>query len=418
MTFLAQATFWTLCALILGQGVLVAGFVVALRRWRRPLLGDAEAPKAAVILCLRGGDPFLVDCLQGLLEQDYPNYEIHIVVDHRDDPANAILGELISEAQPKHVFVQYLSTPRETCSLKCSSVVQAASALDESYSFIAQLDADTIPHPTWLRELATALNDERVGAATGNRWYMPARVSIGSMVRYFWNAAAVVQMYSYGIAWGGTLAVKTSVLRDTDLLERWSNAFCEDTMLYAFLKKHNLRVAFVPSLMMINRESCDVGGFYTWVRRQLLTARLYHPAWLAVVGHGLTTFVAPLLAFLGFLWCVVTRDASAALWFGSGFIVYQIGVAIMLPPLEHAVRGIVRARGKPTQWIGIRGACLFLLAMPLTQFVYTFGLGSACLLKTVDWRGVTYHIGRSKSIRLQKYEPYEHRRDEPTAASL
>ena len=126
--------------------------------------------------------------------------------------------------------------------------MQAASSLDESVGFIAQLDADTIPHSTWLRELATALADERVGAATGNRWYMPERVSIAAMVRYIWNAAAVVQMYSYGIAWGGTLAVKTSVLRETDLLKRWSNAFCEDTMLYAFLKKHRLRVAFVPSL--------------------------------------------------------------------------------------------------------------------------------------------------------------------------
>ena len=97
--------------------------------------------------------------------------------------------------------------------------------------------ADTIPHRTWLRELAAALADEQVGAATGNRWYMPQQPTWGSLVRLFWNAAAIVQMWFYGIAWGGTLAVKTKVFRESDLLERWGNAFCEDTMTFAALKR-------------------------------------------------------------------------------------------------------------------------------------------------------------------------------------
>ena len=33
------------------------------------------------------------------------------------------------------------------------------------------------------------------------------------------------------------------------------------------------RVAFVPSLMMVNREDCSMGVFFRWVKRQLLTAR-------------------------------------------------------------------------------------------------------------------------------------------------
>ena len=73
---------------------------------------------------------------------------------------------------------------------------------------VALLDADTIPHRTWLRELVAPLADPRVGAATGNRWYMPAEAGWAGLVRYLWNAAAVVQMYCYGIAWGGTLALK------------------------------------------------------------------------------------------------------------------------------------------------------------------------------------------------------------------
>ena len=56
-----------------------------------------------------------------------------------------------------------------------------------------------------------------MGVASGNRWYMPAEATAGSLVRYLWNAAAVVQMYWYGIAWGGSLAFKTKLLREAGL---------------------------------------------------------------------------------------------------------------------------------------------------------------------------------------------------------
>src|SRR5438445_469746 len=44
-------------------------------------------PNVAVILCLRGVDPSLDGCLHGLLNQDYPRYQVRIVVDCIEDPA-------------------------------------------------------------------------------------------------------------------------------------------------------------------------------------------------------------------------------------------------------------------------------------------------------------------------------------------
>ena len=101
--------------------------------------------------------------------------------------------------------------PAKSTKTKSKKTQSAKSA--DSQSNLPLADADTIAHPTWLRELAGALADPTVGAATGNRWYMPDEISAAAMVRYLWNAAAIVQMYCYRIAWGGTLAVKTSVLR-------------------------------------------------------------------------------------------------------------------------------------------------------------------------------------------------------------
>ena len=94
-------------------------------------------------------------------------------------------------------------------------------------------------------------------------------------------------------------------------------------MLRTALARQGMRVAFVPSLMMVNRERCRMGGFFFWLRRQLLAARLYHPAWPAVAVHGIGM---PLLlaAAVGLLAAAVaTRAWAPAAWSAAGLLVYE-----------------------------------------------------------------------------------------------
>jgi cellulose synthase/poly-beta-1,6-N-acetylglucosamine synthase-like glycosyltransferase len=396
-----------LAALIAIQAGMVARYVFVLRRWQRPLLADELCPKAAVVLCLRGGDPFLRECLQALLHLDYPRYEVHVVIDHPDDPSRPVVDDVLRQEQVPHVHVQTLTERRENCSLKCSSVVQAVSRLDDSFAIFAQTDADTIVHPTWLRELATALADDRVGAATGNRWYMPGDATWGTLVRMLWNSAAVISMYWYSIAWGGTLAVKLEALREGGLLERWRQAFCEDTMLLRQLRKLGLRVVFVPSLMMVNREGCDLGGYLRWGSRQLLTARLYHPAWPAVVSHGLLTFLMPAFALGLAVAAVGLGGWAAAAWAGAAFAAYQLACLLMLVAIEAGVRVVVRGRGEPVEWLTPGKAIKLPWALAVTQAVYPAVLLAAQFARNVQWRGVTYRIDGPWAIRLVEYRPYQ-----------
>ena len=67
----------------------------------------------------------------------------------------------------------------------------------------------------------------------------------GSLVRYLWNAAAVVQMYWYGLGWGGSLAFKTKLLRETDLRQSLASAFTDDIATTNCARRHGYRVAFV-----------------------------------------------------------------------------------------------------------------------------------------------------------------------------
>ncbi|MCH2115089.1 MAG: glycosyltransferase family 2 protein [Pirellulales bacterium] len=406
MTLFAFVLFGLLMALVLGQAVLVLGFSRALRKQPPPLIGDQQAPPALVILCLRGADPYLSECLDGLLGQDYPQYDIRVIIDELGDPAHDVVVAKLQTCGAQNVTIEVLADKRETCSLKCSALLQAAANASEGYEFIAQIDADTLAHTTWLRELATALVDEKVGAATGNRWYMPSRATAGSLIRYTWNAAAIVQMYWYQVAWGGTLAIKTRVLRETNVLDKWGRAFCEDTMMFGVLKEAGLRTEFVPSLMMINREDCDLGGIFHWVSRQLLTARLYHPAWPAVLGHGVVASAAPAAAIATWCYAGWLGYSGAAAWAAVGLIGYELSLVVLLLPLELAVQKIAASRGQTSRWLSAGRMLKCLAIMPLTQLGYPVALGVACFMRTARWRGIDYSVAGPWDIKRHNYQPF------------
>ncbi|MDH3718958.1 MAG: glycosyltransferase family 2 protein [Planctomycetota bacterium] len=407
MHLMVLAVFSTLMFVMLLNCAATAVWAWGLRRRAQKLLPDKECPKAAVVLCLRGRDPFLADCLKALLDQDYPSFDVRIIVDAVDDPAWQIAQQIVDDAQATNVRIEALAERREMCSLKCSSLIQAVNSLDDSHEFVAQIDADTIAHRSWLRELATPLADENVGATTGNRWYMPGDASWGTLVRYSWNAAAVVQMFLYNVAWGGTLAIKIKVFQQSDLLERWGHALCEDTMLFSELKKKGLRLVFVPSLMMVNRETCGLTDFYFWMRRQLLTARLYHPHWLAVAGHGILTGFATVGSALMILITLALGDFDNAALLGAGFLLYQFVMLLLWPIMESTVRRILRARHEPTEWVTAKKFANFVVTNVVMQFIYPAGLLSAMLLRKVEWRGIVYRVGRAGKIRMEADCPYQ-----------
>lgn len=392
------------------QAFLVAGFVACLRRKGDALLSDEMAPPALVVLCLRGGDPFLQHCVSGLLKQDYPNYRVKFMVDHKADPALAILQSCLDDVEFSNYQIEFLTKPLTTCSLKCSSLIQAVEpelrSFDEELDdgrFIALLDADTIPHDTWLRELATPLQLPRIGATTGNRWYMPERPTPGALVRYLWNAAAIVQMYWYGIAWGGTLAIKLSAIREANLIQLWGQALCEDTMLRRQLGRIGRRVQFVPSLMMVNREDCTLSDLVPWISRQLLTARLYHPYWYAVVFHGLTSMGLLILGCVLVGWLLISGAWVAASIAAAAVTFYQLAVASLLPWIDSAVRYRACMQGEDSSNSLVANPLRIVVAIVLTQGVYFWALMKCIFARKISWRGIQYQIDSRWQIRMLAY---------------
>ena len=378
------------------------------------------APKVAIVLCLRGSDPALADCLTGLLAQRYPNFEMHLIVDSDDDPVipivNSALQAIDSAVQFHwHTVVNHSSD----CSLKCSALVTAVMALESQKSspdIVAFVDADALVDPDWLNHLVVPLLDTSdtnnleskpnaisVGATTGNRWFEPADNNLGSRFRAAWNAAALPQMQIYQVAWGGSLAMKLETIQKCNLMDRWSQAFCEDTMLADILRDHGLRVQRVPELIVVNRESTKLLPALGWIGRQLLTVRLHHRDWPLIFIHALLAG----FCFFGPLVCVMAMVvgnpklaiAAAIAWCVQ--LSFNIGLFNVVRKLN--VDLMKESALKSTHPGGLLNKIVVVVAL---QAIYPFIAIRVAFQRQVSWRGIDYRIGRRGRVEMLNYVPY------------
>jgi cellulose synthase/poly-beta-1,6-N-acetylglucosamine synthase-like glycosyltransferase len=370
---------------------------------------DLSWPKVRVILCLRGADPDLSQCVEGLLQQNYPSYEVQIVIDSYQDPAWEIVTQTLSHYSVDSVQVRPLQEKYSTCSLKCSSVLQAVSDLDSETNIeaIAILDADVIPHANWLRDLIQPLLNPNVGATTGYRWYIPEGRQWGAWVRYIWNCwSLALMLYARPpFPWGGSSAVRTKVLHQTNILKYWRHSLSEDTSLDKAILDHEIIVEAVPQLMLTNREDCDLKSFFNWVKRQLLMPKLYSSSWRSIVFGAIINSTLLCLAIGALLVASYTRQWQAALWLGIGFLGYVGILLLLLIWMEEMVRQVVQQRGESMPNWSVMGILQRTLTILPTQLIIWTAILFTTRMNQVTWRGITYCVEDDENIHFD-YIPF------------
>lgn len=396
-----------LFALALYQVLLSAVFVIRTRAGRLAQVETEDLPKAAILLALRGADPDLRRGLIMLMQQDYPHYELHIVVDSMEDPAWPLVQDAVGETGANNVKVTELRERTKSQSLHCASLVQLANDLDDSFEVFVLADGDLTAHRTWLRELITPIAEGSAAATSGNRWYMPREGQLGSIVRYLWNTAAVVSMYFLRIPWGGTFAARTSDLRRSGLIDKWRRALAVDAPICEAWREIGLRVQFVPSLMMPNREECGLASSLVFFQRQLTWTRLYQPAvlWRSVFAHAFVTTGVMAFAAAVAIYGLAVGQVTASVWAIGGIAGYMLGMIVATGLLEYRVRRIIRSRGEAVDWLSFWSFVKLVLAVPITQCIHQTAVVLAQIQKRLLWRGVTYTIRAPFDVEMVDERP-------------
>jgi glycosyl transferase family 2 len=404
----AEALLFALTALGLGLPVWWAWRLVGLYLFRPadPPLPEADLPKVAVLLPLRGADPSLRDCLRGLLRQDYPRYSVRVVVDSPEDPAWEFVRAALAEGPGSDVDVRAstLKRPCPTCTLKVSAQMQAIGELEDSVQVIALIDADVVPPRDWLRTLVAPFADPAVGGVTGVRWFAPARPTWGALLRHLWNAGSQPQMAAFALAWGGTMALHARVFRHGGLSEHWERSYADDASAADLIRRLGLKLRTLPALTMVNREAVGLPGCLRFLPRQVLGGRLDLSRWPLIAGAnvGIIAALAVAVTFAALGLALGRLPWSA--WFGSALVLYVANSAVAFSVLERRIRRMSRARGEELP--PPAPAWKLFLAGVLAQAVQCFTLVAALGTRRVRWRGVDYAVEGPRCVRLVRHRPY------------
>jgi cellulose synthase/poly-beta-1,6-N-acetylglucosamine synthase-like glycosyltransferase len=345
------------------------------RRGRAPF-----APPATIFAPCRGLDQGLRENLAALFRLDYPVYEIVFVTDAADDPARAVIEDARREFPrvPAKIVIAGRATDEGQKVHNLRAAVPQAARRSEVFAFV---DSDARPRVGWLRDLVAPLADENVGAASGYRWFAPARGGLASQLRAVWNASVASALGADGMrnfCWGGATAIRRSTFERLNVVEQWRGALSDDFMLTRALHAAKLPVYFTPNCLTASHEDCGWRELFEFTTRQIKITRVYAPHLWAIV------LVSNLLFTLTF--------------FGGWALVAAGQLFAALPLLALYALGSLKALWR---WQAVklamddeaaRGLWAHLLLWPFTSAIYAANALAAAFSRRIVWRGIAYEL--------------------------
>jgi len=388
--------------------VLVRKFARRFER-RRRLKFENYRPRAMVIVPFKGIDADLPGCVRALCEQDYPQYELLLVVESADDPAHDVLTSQLRAFPDRQVQVVVAGEAPAHIGQKLHNQLAAIERIDprcvddDVWVFA---DSDAVPSNQWLAALVGPLVDKRVtGATTGYRWLVPVNHGAGA----FWSryasvlngsSASFLAFRRLAHAWGGSMAMRAETARRGDLAGRLSRSLSDDYSVSRLCADLKLRVYFVARCLV--PTPIDMGWLevVTFARRQCVITRVYAPKlfWAALATASI--FVAGFFSAAAHTLAWIGRAPSGSTWTWSAGACAAVFLAHQVRSM-HRARAVRRAFGAATAARLSAPLRIDRWLTPIWMTMHWMILLSATLGRTVIWRGVWYQLdGRDRVVRM------------------
>lgn len=381
--------FLALLAIWFGIQSLLSGFryVSYVRReTAKPL--PHYSPFVSVLAPSRGLEPGLAENFKALLTQDYPDFELIFVFDQHNDRALTLVKNQLALARVETKIV--IAGPATDSGQKVHNLREAVSHVSENSEVLVFVDTDARPGVDWLRKLVAPLSDERLGASSGYRWFVPLRGGLASQLRSVWNASVASALGAdtgKNFCWGGSTAIRRSVFDRLNVRERWRGSVSDDFTLTTVLKETKLPIHFTPHCLVASVGDCDFRELVEFSTRQIKITRVYAPQlWKPLlIGSWLFTIV-----FFGGILLLITR-----ILLGLPFT--TLGVILATVFLLGAIKGFIRWRV-----IGIplgdyqaelnRNLLAHVFLWPFASLLYLYNAMVAAFSRRISWRGISYEL--------------------------
>jgi len=353
------------------------------------------APRAALICPCKNLEPGLEQNLTALCSQDYPNYEVFFALARADDPAYEIVRRVTQKSSvPAHIVI---AGRPENCSEKVSNLRAVVEQLDPAFNVYAFADSDGRPGRQWLAHLVAPLSDDRIGAATSFRWWIPDRGGFWTALGASWDASIVTLLGNHerNFCWGGATAIRRDVFESTGVRMRWMRALSDDWTLTNALRANGRHIKFVPECLVPSVHDVSAHELLEFTNRQMIITRVYSPK----------TWTGGALAHLLYCTTLLFGIALVASNLAFGLPVIPLLVPLFLVVLLSAAKGVLR-------WIAVSEllpnwktpltnyAWAWTILAPLTPFLYALNFAVSASTRHIVWRGIRYHLVSETQTRI------------------
>jgi cellulose synthase/poly-beta-1,6-N-acetylglucosamine synthase-like glycosyltransferase len=171
-------------------------------------------PKVSVIIPAYNEEKYIVQTLQAVLNQNYPDFEVIIVNNASTDKTEEVLKEFIATLD---ISLQQIITLCYEAKQGTNHAREHARRLAKG-TIIAQLDADCVPHKNWMLSGVKLFKKKNIVAATGAYYYFDATFFmrttslISQLITYPFINSTVQLAKRGGILIGGNSFINASIL--------------------------------------------------------------------------------------------------------------------------------------------------------------------------------------------------------------
>jgi ceramide glucosyltransferase len=328
-------------------------------------------PPISCLKPVKGLDPDAYENFASFCRQDYPEYEIVFCVDTKD-AAVPVLEALVRDFPERNIRILY-GSGRNAVNDKVSRLVRLTA--EARYELLVITDGDTRVQRDYLRTVAGAFHDPKVGGATclyvstKETTLVQQLQSTGMIADFFASTLVAWQLDGIKFMLGQTIATTKALIAGFGGFERLENRPADDLWVGRLVAEQGYEVKLLPQLVE------TVADFQSF--RDLLHKRL---RWMTVMRMMRPWGHLGLVFTWGLVWSLIALAASPSVAIAAGYL----GAYLLL---RVAMAWLIGTHGMRQ-----KGMWKKILLIPVWDAV-AFGIWLASFTRNgIRWRGIDYRL--------------------------
>lgn len=338
---------------------------------------DQHFPPISCLKPVKGLDPDAYENFASFCRQDYPDYEILFCVDP-SDPALPVIAALIRDFPNRQIRVLY-GSGRSAVNDKVSRLVRLVR--EARHELVVITDGDTRVQPDYLRTVAGAFRDPKVGGATclyvstKETTLVQQLQSTGMISDFFASTLVAWQLDGIRFMLGQTIATTKARIAGFGGFERLENRPADDLWVGRLVAEQGYEVKLLPQLV---ETVADFESF-----RDLLYKRV---RWMTVMRMMRPWGHFGLIFTWGLVWSLAVVAAQPSLLTAGAYL----GAYFLLRLAMAWLIGVHGMRQK--------GMWKKMVLIPVWDLV-AFGIWLASFTRnTIRWRGIDYLLQKGMLV--------------------